>query len=67
MKKTIKSQIATTENQFTKTTFSLKRKMNWWREQSCEGDKGGSFNLDLYLDYLDNQEFNEIPSYNEPI
>ena len=60
MKKSIKSQFATTENQFTKTTFSLKRKMNWWREQSCEGDKGGSFNLDLYLDYLENQEFNEI-------
>ena len=33
--------------------------MNWWREQSVEGDKGGSFNLNLYLDYLDNQEFNE--------
>ena len=59
MKQLIKSQIATTENQFIQTTFSLKRKMNWWREQSCEGDKGGSFNLELYLDYLDNQEFNE--------
>jgi len=47
------------ENEFIQTTFSLKRKMNWWREQSCEGDKGGSFNLELYLDYLDNQEFNE--------
>jgi hypothetical protein len=47
------------ENEFIQTTFSLKRKMNWWREQSCEGDKGGSFNLQLYLDYLDNQEFNE--------
>ena len=57
--KLVKSQIATTENQFTQTTFSLKRKMNWWREQSVEGDKGGSFNLNLYLDYLDNQEFNE--------
>ena len=56
MQKTIKTQ----ENEFTKTTFSLKRKMNWCREQSCEGDKGGSFNLDLYLDYLENQEFNEI-------
>ena len=59
MKQLIKSQIANTENQFTQTTFSLKRKMNWWREQSVEGDKGGSFNLNLYLDYLDNQEFNE--------
>ena len=47
------------ENEFIQTTFSLKRKMNWWREQSCEGDKGGSFNLELYLDYLDNQDFNE--------
>jgi hypothetical protein len=59
MKQLLKSQIATTENQFTQTTFSLKRKMNWWREQSVEGDKGGSFNLNLYLDYLSEQEFNE--------
>lgn len=59
MKQLLRSQIATTENQFTQTTFSLKRKMNWWREQSVEGDKGGSFNLNLYLDYLENQEFNE--------
>jgi hypothetical protein len=59
MKQLIKSQIANTENQFTQTTFSLKRKMNWWREQSCEGDKGGSFNLNLYLDYLSQQDFNE--------
>ena len=55
MQKSIKTQ----ENEFTQTTFSLKRKMNWWREQSVEGDKGGSFNLNLYLDYLENQEFNE--------
>ena len=59
MKQLLKSQIATTENQFTQTTFSLKRKMNWWREQSVEGDKGGSFNLNLYLDYLSQQDFNE--------
>jgi len=50
----------TTENTFTQTTFSLKRKMLWWREQSCEGDKGGSFNLELYLDYLSEQDFNEV-------
>ena len=60
MKQLLKSQIATTENTFTQTTFSLKRKMNWWREQSVKGDKGGSFNLELYLDYLSEQEFNEI-------
>jgi hypothetical protein len=28
---------------------------NWWREPkkiSCAKDKGGSFNMQLYLDYL---------------
>jgi hypothetical protein len=50
----------TTENTLIPTTFSLKRKMLWWRDKSCEGDKGGSFNLELYLDYLSKQEFNEI-------
>ena len=50
----------TNENTLIPTTFSLKRKMQWWREQSCDGDKGGSFNLELYLDYLSEQEFNEI-------
>ena len=50
----------TNENQFTPTTFSLKRKMQWWRDKSSTDDKGGSFNLELYLDYLSEQEFNEI-------
>jgi hypothetical protein len=45
-----------TENNYTYTTYSLKRKMLWWREQSTEGDKGGSFNLELYLDYLEAQD-----------
>jgi hypothetical protein len=45
-----------TDNKYTYTTFSLKRKMNWWREQSIENDKGGSFNLELYLDYLEAQD-----------
>ena len=54
MKQPIKQQ----ENEFPQTTCSLKRKMNWWREQSSEGDKGGSFNLELYLDYLERQDFN---------
>jgi hypothetical protein len=50
----------TNENQFIPTTFSLKRKMQWWRDKSSTDDKGGSFNLELYLDYLSEQEFNEI-------
>ena len=50
----------TNENTFTPTTFSLKRKMQWWRDKSSTDDKGGSFNLELYLDYLSEQDFNEI-------
>lgn len=50
----------TNENTFTPTTFSLKRKMQWWRDKSSTDDKGGSFNLELYLDYLSKQDFNEI-------
>ena len=61
MQKTIKTQ----ENEFTQTTFSLKRKMNWWREQSCEGDKGGTFNLQLYLDYLSEQDFNQNKTFED--
>lgn len=26
--------------------------INWWKNQSFSGDKGGSFNLKLYFDYL---------------
>lgn len=52
------STLTKDDNIFIPTTYSLKRKMLWWREQSCEGDKGGSFNLDLYLDYLEAQDFN---------
>ncbi len=52
----IETLTMTTENKYTYTTYSLKRKMQWWREQSIEEDKGGSFNLELYLDYLDAQD-----------
>ena len=30
--------------------------MMWWRNQSCQDDKGGSFDLDLYLAYLEAQD-----------
>jgi len=52
----IETLTMSTDNQYTYTTYSLKRKMLWWREQSIEEDKGGSFNLELYLDYLDAQD-----------
>ena len=61
----MKQLIKTQENEFTQTTFSLKRKMNWWREQSVEGDKGGSFNLELYLDYLSEQDFNNNKTFED--
>lgn len=48
--------IMDTENKYTYTTYNLKRKMLWWRGQSIEEDKGGSFNLELYLDYLEVQD-----------
>jgi len=38
------------------THFSLKAKMEWWKNKKSEGDKGGSFNLQLYLDYLSLQD-----------
>lgn len=32
----------------------IEYKMNWWKNKSISGveDKGGSFNMQLYLDYL---------------
>ena len=66
----IETLTMSTENQYTYTTYSLKRKMLWWREQSIEEDKGGSFNLELYLDYLDAQDeyLNPIKTNsNEPV
>jgi hypothetical protein len=50
--------VMTTETAPTPTHFSLQTKMDWWKNKKSEGDKGGSFNLQLYLDYLstlDNQ------------
>jgi hypothetical protein len=38
------------------TNFSLQTKMEWWKNKKSEGDKGGSFNLQLYLDYLSSQD-----------
>jgi hypothetical protein len=56
-------------NEYTYTTYSLKRKMLWWRGQSIEDDKGGSFNLELYLDYLEAQDeyLNPIKQDNETL
>jgi hypothetical protein len=47
--------------------FSLQTKMDWWKNKKSEGDKGGSFNLQLYLDYLSSQDTNQIKKDNEKI
>ena len=49
------------------TTFSLQAKMDWWKNKKSEGDKGGSFNLQLYLDYLSSQDTNQIKQDNEKV
>ena len=51
----------------TPTTFSLQAKMDWWKNKKSEGDKGGSFNLQLYLDYLSSQDTNQIKNNNEKV
>jgi hypothetical protein len=37
--------------------------VRWWRNQSVKEDKGGSFNIALYLDYLNEQDFNEYKTF----
>ena len=48
------------------TNFSLQAKMEWWKNKKSEGDKGGSFNLQLYLDYLSSLDNNIKDKANEP-
>lgn len=31
---------------------NIARMKRWWKNQSLHNDKGGSFNVSLYLDYL---------------
>jgi hypothetical protein len=31
---------------------NIARMKRWWKNQSVHNDKGGSFNVSLYLDYL---------------
>jgi len=39
-------------NHFIPASPNIARIMRYWKNQSSENDKGGSFNLTLYLDYL---------------
>lgn len=40
------------KNYLMKNTFNLCRIMRFWKRKSGHYDKGGSFNLNLYLNYL---------------
>jgi hypothetical protein len=39
--------------------------VRWWRNQSIHEDKGGNFNLELYLDYLSEQDFNQNKTFED--
>ena len=42
-----------------KPMIPLMKIMDYWKKgHTCEGDKGGSFNLNLYLDYCKVKEMN---------
>jgi len=45
------------ENEFTPIRPNVMACVRWWRNQSVKEDKGGSFNLQLYLDYLSLQDY----------
>lgn len=42
----------TKKNTFIEVKSDLATMMRHWKGQKSENDKGGSFNLTLYLDYL---------------
>jgi hypothetical protein len=61
MKKSIKIK----ENEFTPIRPNVMTCVRWWRNQSVKEDKGGSFNIQLYLDYLNEQDFNNNKTFQD--
>ena len=53
------------ENEFTPIRPNVMNCVRWWRNQSMHEDKGGSFNLELYLDYLSEQDFNQNKTFED--
>jgi hypothetical protein len=41
------------ENTFIPLRYPLVRCIQWWRKKSLNDDKGGSFNVELYLAYCE--------------
>ena len=49
------------EKQKQKAYIPLYKIAEFWRKgHTCEGDKGGSFNIELYLNYCKKRELSEI-------
>jgi hypothetical protein len=61
----MKKQIKIKENEFTPIRPNVMTCVRWWRNQSSHQDKGGSFNLELYLDYLSEQDFNNNKTFED--
>ena len=53
------------ENEFTPIRPNVMACVRWWRNQSSHQDKGGSFNIQLYLDYLNEQDFNNNKTFED--
>lgn len=53
------------ENEYTPIKPNVMACVRWWRNQSVKEDKGGSFNIALYLDYLNEQDFNNNKTFND--
>ncbi len=53
------------ENEFTPIRPNVMACVRWWRNQSVKEDKGGSFNIQLYLDYLNEQDFNNNKTFED--
>lgn len=63
--KKMKKEIKIQENEFTPIRPNVMNCVRWWRNQSVKEDKGGSFNISLYLDYLNEQDFNQNKTCND--
>jgi hypothetical protein len=51
MEKLNQMKMKRNENTFIPLNYPLIRRIQWWRKKSMNDDKGGSFNVELYLQY----------------
>jgi hypothetical protein len=49
----MKNQKRKNENEFIPLNYPLVRRIQWWRMKSMNEDKGGSFDVQLYLQYCE--------------